>query len=135
MSYQNTQEIELIERVMHLGAWGLLLISMAMTWNYGGKFFDTARQIDIEVATKCEMSVEVAGSLTCYKGYLHYPNTGAFSGLVPINPKQECNAEVLKQQKHNEYSTMFFLSVLSVFLSLLFVYIFLRKNDGESTSD
>jgi hypothetical protein len=135
MSYQNTQEIILIERVMRLLAWGVLLTAMVLTWSYGSKFFDTASQIDIEIAKKYEVSVEVAGSLTCFKGYLHYPNIGTFSGLVAISPNQECEARVLKQQKHNEYSTMFFVSLLSVFLSLLFVYIFSRKDDGEITSD
>ena len=129
MSYQNTQEIELIERVMHLGAWGILLISMAMTWSYGGKFFDTASQIGIEVAKTYEVPVEVTSSLRCYKGYLHYPNTGVFSGLVAISPNQKCEASVLKQQKHNEHSIMFLLSVFFVFMSLLFVYFFSRKDD------
>lgn len=124
MSYENTKEILWIERLMKLLSWMVLLTSIVMTWNYGSSFFDRANQIEANLSNQYKVPVEVAGTLKCYKGYLHYPNTGTFSGLIAISPNIQCSEDNFKKDRFNDYTSPFLLSALCLLISIFFIKVF-----------
>ncbi|WP_029408533.1 hypothetical protein [Thiomicrorhabdus sp. Milos-T2] len=76
MAYQNPQEIIWIERVLKTVLVGIFIWSIWMISQYAPSYYQEQKQIEVKLAETYGISLDVAESIQCYKGYLHYPNTG-----------------------------------------------------------
>lgn len=75
-----------------------------------------------QLAIEYEISLDMAYGLQCYKGSLHYPNHGSFSGLLPVLPKIQCDMEKFEIKSHNKYKIWFGISLLSTIMSILIIW-------------
>ncbi|WP_029406954.1 hypothetical protein [Thiomicrorhabdus sp. Milos-T2] len=69
------------------------------------------------------LPLDMAYGLQCYKGTLHYPNQGNFSGLLPVTPRIQCSLEDFEAKSHNKYSIWFGISLLSTLFNLLIIWL------------
>jgi hypothetical protein len=83
---------------------------------------------DVAASETYGISLDVVDSIQCYKGYLHYPNSDMFSGLLTLSPSIHCDSETLKQQKENRYSFEYSATIFSLLISVLLLVVFTVKN-------
>jgi hypothetical protein len=103
MAYQNTQEIIWIERVFKVMILGIFIWSIWALYKYAPSYYEEQKHIEFRLAETYGFSQEIAETVQCYKGYLHYPNIGVFSGLLAVTPSISCDTDTLKQQKENRH--------------------------------
>lgn len=127
MAYPNKKEMVFIYRFMTYLSLLALTVSMAMTWVYGTKFYKVANQNKVLISDIYGVPIEVANSLVCFEGYLHYPNQGNFSGLLAISPNKQCDKAELEKQKYNQYFRVFVLNMILMFTSIFLTIQFLKK--------
>lgn len=124
MAYKNTQEIIWIERVFKTVLVGIFIWSIWAISQYAPSYYQEQKQIETKLAETYGISQDVVSTVQCYKGYLHYPNSAMFTGLLAVTPSIRCNAEILKKQKGNrqkfDYFASVFISVISLLLWLMF---------------
>ena len=75
-----------------------------------------------QLAEEYGISLDMAYGLQCYKGSLHYPNQGNFSGLLPVIPRTQCNLENFEVKSHNKYKIWFGISLLTTIFSILIIW-------------
>jgi hypothetical protein len=124
MVYQNPQEIIWIERVLKTVLVGIIVWSIWAIFQYAPSYYKEQKLTEAKLAETYGISLDVAGSIQCYKGYLHYPNSEMFSGLLTVSPSIQCDSETLKQQKDNRYSFEYFASIFILLISVLFLFVF-----------
>jgi hypothetical protein len=61
---------------------------------------------------------ESVAGLQCYKGLLHYPNQGNFSGLLSFSPAIQCHKEKFEALQQNAHQKAFYLSVFLFLFSI-----------------
>jgi hypothetical protein len=89
----------------------IVMLSMFVMTIYSGKqFYQESVAIQHKVAQHYQIPKESAGGLTCFKGMLHYPNQGNFSGLLSFSPAIGCDAEEFDSLQQNPYQAEFYLS-------------------------
>jgi hypothetical protein len=88
----------------------VMLSTLVMSIYSGKQFYQESTEIQQKVAQHYQISKESAGGLKCFKGMLHYPNQGNFSGLLSFSPAIECNAEEFDSLRQNPHQTEFYLS-------------------------
>lgn len=124
MAYENKVEMLWIERFMKLLLFIILLSTFVMLIVTGKNYFDEDLNIQQKIADHYQIPQESVAGLQCYKGFLHYPNQGHFSGVLSFSPSIKCDISELKALKHNSYKTEFHIYVLILLLSLFFVWLF-----------
>ncbi|QCU91000.1 hypothetical protein [Thiomicrorhabdus sediminis] len=124
MAYHNTQEIIWIERVFSVFSFAIVIWSIWAISQYAPQYYQEQNAIKAKLAENYGVSEDVVASLQCYRGYLHYPNSGVFSGLIAISPSKPCDLEIFEQQHHNPHSFEYFISVLAGLISVLFLFVF-----------
>lgn len=131
MAYQNKQEIIWIERVLKAVLVGILIWSIWAISQYAPSYYQEQKLTEAKLAEAYGISLDVAESIQCYKGYLHYSNSEMFSGLLAVSPSIQCDAADLKQQKENRYSYEYFASIFISLISVLLLLIFpVKKEDS-----
>ena len=134
MAYQNTQEIIWIERVLKTVLVGIFIWSIWAIFQYAPSYYQEQKLTEVKLAQTYGVSVDVAESIRCYKGYLHYPNSGVVSGLLAVSPGIQCNLETFKKQKENRYLFEYFASVFISLISVLLLLAFQVKNSNSVQS-
>jgi hypothetical protein len=124
MAYQNPQEIIWIERVLKTVLVGILIWSIWAISQYAPSYYQEQKLTEVKLTETYGISIDVADSIQCYKGYLHYPNSEMFSGLLAVSPSIQCDSATLKQQKENRYSFEYFGSIFISLISVLFLFVF-----------
>jgi hypothetical protein len=127
MAYHNTKEIIWIERVFRVVSFSIVIWSIWAVLQYAPRYYQEQKVIEAKLAENYGISTDVVSSVQCYRGYLHYPNAGAFSGLIAVSPRKSCDLEVFEQQRHNPYTFEYFASVLAGLISVLFLFAFRNK--------
>ena len=110
MAYKNKIEMMWFERFMMMLLFIVMLSALVMSIYSGKKFYQESTEIQQKVAQHYQISKESAGGLKCFKGMLHYPNQGNFSGLLSFSPAIKCDAEKFDSLLQNPYQTEFYLS-------------------------
>ena len=110
MAYQNKVEMMWVERFIKLLIAVVILSTLVMTIYSGNRYFQERTQVQNNVAVHYQIPQESLAGLQCYKGMLHYPNQGNFSGLLSFSPAIECDAEEFDSLRQNPYKTEFYLS-------------------------
>lgn len=110
MAYQNKTELLWIQRFMLMLLSIVMLSTLVMSIYSGKQFYQESVAIQHKVAQHYQIPKESAGGLQCFKGMLHYPNQGNFSGLLSFSPAIECDAEEFDSLQQNPYQTEFYLS-------------------------
>ncbi|WP_029407272.1 hypothetical protein [Thiomicrorhabdus sp. Milos-T2] len=111
MAYQNKVEMMWVERFIKLLIAVVIIVTFIMTIYSGKLYFQERTQVKNNVAVYYQIPQESVAGLQCYKGLLHYPNQGNFSGLLSFSPAIRCHKEELEALKQNKYQTEFYLSV------------------------
>lgn len=101
----------------------LLVILVTLTIILGTYHSNESAKVASQLAEQYELPLDMAYGLQCYKGTLHYPNEGNFSGLLPIVPRTLCNLEEFEIISHNKYSVWFGISLISTLFSLLIIWV------------
>jgi hypothetical protein len=110
MAYENKTELLWIQRFLMMLIIIVMLSTLVMSIYSGKQFYQESTEIQQKVAQHYQISKESAGGLKCFKGMLHYPNQGNFSGLLSFSPAIECNAEEFDSLRQNPHQTEFYLS-------------------------
>lgn len=131
MAYQNQQEIIWIERVSKTILFGIFIWSIWAIYQYVPSYYQEQKLTEAKLVEIYGISSGVADSIQCYKGYLHYPNSELFSGLLAVTPSIQCGSTTLKQQKENRYSFEYFTSIFISLVSVLLLLAFQVKNEGS----
>ena len=131
MAYQNKQEIIWLERLSKTILVGILIWSIWAVSQYAPSFYQEQKLTEAKLADTYGISLNVVESIQCYRGYLHYPNSEMFSGLLAISPSIQCDSATLKQQKENRYSLEYFASIFISAVSVLLLFAFQVKSEGS----
>ncbi|WP_040727388.1 hypothetical protein [Thiomicrorhabdus sp. Kp2] len=134
MAYQNTQEIIWIERVLKTVLVGIFIWSIWAISQYAPSYYQEQKQIEVKLAETYGISQDVVSTVQCYHGYLHYPNSEMFSGLLAVSPSIQCDSATLKQQKENRYSLEYFASIFISVVSVLLLFAFQVKSEDSRQS-
>jgi hypothetical protein len=110
MAYQNKTELLWIQRFFMMLIIIVMLSTLVMSIYSGKQFYQESALIQQKVAQHYQISKESAGGLKCFKGMLHYPNQGNFSGLLSFSPAIGCDAEEFDSLQQNPYQTEFYIS-------------------------
>jgi len=124
MAYNNTQEIIWIERAIVSVITIIFLYSVWSVFQYAQIYKKTEREIETKIAEVYNISQEVSASVDCYKGYLHYPNSGAFSGSILLSPSVQCDLKELEELRENPHSFDYYGSLLISIGTLISLLIF-----------
>jgi hypothetical protein len=110
MAYQNKTELLWIQRFLMMLIIIVMLSTLVMSIYSGKQFYQESALIQNKVVQHYQIPKESAGGLQCFKGMLHYPNQGNFSGLLSFSPAIGCDAEEFDSLQQNPYQTEFYIS-------------------------
>jgi hypothetical protein len=128
MAYQNKLEMRWIERFMMV-LMAIVMLGTFIMMIYSGKlYYQQSITVKHQIATHYQIPQESVAGLQCYKGFLHYPNSGAFSGLLNFSPGIQCHKPELEALKQNPYQTEFYLSVFMFLFSTGLGWLYRRLN-------
>jgi hypothetical protein len=128
MAYQNKTELLWIQRFMLMLLSIVMLITLVMSIYTGKQFYQERATIQQKVSQHYQIPKESAGGLQCFKGMLHYPNQGNFSGLLSFSPAINCNNEKFEALKHNPYQTEFYLSAFLFLFAIGIGWLYRKLN-------
>lgn len=101
----------------------LLVILATLTIILGTYHSNESSKVAEQLTEQYALPLDMANGLQCYKGTLHYPNQGNFSGLLPVTPRIQCSLEDFEAKSHNKYSIWFGMSLLSTLFNLLIIWL------------
>lgn len=120
MAYKNKVEIMWIERFMMALIFVSIILALYASVDSGKRYYGEANRIEQEISKHYQIPLESVVGLSCYKGLLHYPDQGLFSGLLSFSPAISCNKDELKALAHNQYQTEFYLNMLALLFAVGF---------------
>lgn len=128
MAYKNKIEMMWVERFMKLLIAVVILAAFIMTIYSGKLYFQERTQVQNNIAVHYQVPKETVSGLQCYKGMLHYPNQGSFSGLLRISSTIQCHIEEFEALKQNQYQTEYYLFSFMFLFSISLGWLYRKLN-------
>ena len=128
MAYKNKIEMMWFERFMMMLLFIVMLSTLVMSIYSGKQFYQENSAIQHKVTQHYQIPKESGGGLQCFKGMLHYPNQGNFSGLLSFSPAIECDAEEFDSLRQNPHQTEFYLSAFLFLFSTGLGWLYRKLN-------